>query len=89
MKVEICKWRACTGNFSNYIIKRLEWDKQRLWWLGHVTIEEGMCMWMCKRWPNVKFDGECMNYAEPAKVSDRVINWFKSKKKKFKQKIKT
>jgi hypothetical protein len=37
---------------------------------------------MCKIGPNVKIEGEVMNYTEPAKVSDRVVNGKKKKKKK-------
>ena len=82
MKVNICWWKLCSSNFSNYIIKRVEWDVERLW-LKKIEIEEAMCMGMCKKWPNVKFDEEVMNYAEPAKVSERMIKWPKKIKKKY------
>ena len=82
IKVQVCCWKACKENFSEYIVKRLEWDIERLN-LNNIEIEKTMCMGMgmCTKWPNVKVDGEIMNYCEPAKVSDRVVNWPKKKKK--------
>ena len=84
-KVQVCRWKACKTNFSEYIIKRLQGDKERLG-LSHLEIEEAKCMGMCKRWPNVVVDEELMNYSEPAKVSERVINWPKKIKKKYNKK---
>jgi len=85
MKIQVCSWKMCKTNFSEYITRRLKWDIERLK-LDNIEIEESMCMWMCRKWPNVKIDGEIINYAEPAKVSDRVVNWPKKKKKKFNNK---
>ncbi len=85
MKVEVCCWKVCSSNFSNYIIKRIEGDIERLW-LQWIELEEAKCMGMCKKWPNVKVDGEVINYAEPAKVSDRIIHGKKKKKKKYNKK---
>ena len=85
MKVEICCWKTCSSNFSNYIIRRVEGDVKRLE-LKDIEIEESKCMWMCKKWPNAKIDEEVMNYCEPAKVSERIIKGPKKKKKKYNKK---
>lgn len=82
MKIKVCSWKACKSNFSEYITRRIKWDVERLN-LKNIEIEETMCMGMCAKWPNVKIDGEMNNYVEPAKISDRVVNWPKKKKKKF------
>ena len=81
MKIKVCTGKNCKANFSEYIIKRLKADIERLD-LKDIEIEETMCMWMCSKWPNVVIDNDIINYAEPAKISDRVINWPKKKKKK-------
>ncbi len=83
--VKVCRGSACKTNFSEYIIKRLQWDQERLG-LSELHIEEAKCMGMCKRWPNVVVDEDLMNYAEPAKVSERVINGPKKGKKHKKKK---
>jgi len=85
MKVKICWWKVCSANFSNYIVKRVEWDIERLW-LKKIELEDAKCMGMCKKWPNVKVDDDVMNYAEPAKVSDRIIKGPKKAKKKYNKK---
>ena len=79
MKIQVCMWKTCKSNFAEYIIKRLKWDIERLD-LKNIEIEESMCMGMCKKWPNVKMGNDIINYAEPAKISDRMINWPKKKK---------
>ena len=85
IKVQVCMWKTCKSNFAEYIVKRVEWDILRLN-LDNVEIEKTMCMWMCAKWPNVVINWEIMNYAEPAKVSDIVVNWPKKKKKKYNKK---
>ena len=79
IKVQVCMWKTCKSNFAEYIVRRLKWDIERLD-LKNIEIEESMCMWMCKKWPNVKIDNDVINYAEPAKISDRIVNWPKKKK---------
>jgi len=82
MEIKICRWKKCSANFSEYIVKRLKADIKRLN-LENIEIKETLCMWMCSKWPNVIIDDtEIINYAEPAKVSDRMINWPKKKKNK-------
>jgi len=84
MKIQVCCWKTCKSNFSEYITRRLKADIERLD-LKNIEIEETMCMWMCKKWPNVKINDDIINYAEPARISDIVINWPKKKKKKNKK----
>jgi len=79
IKIQVCMGKTCKSNFAEYIVRRLKWDIERLD-LKNIEIEESMCMWMCKKGPNVKINDEVINYAEPARVSDRVINWPKKKK---------
>jgi len=85
MKAKVCCWKTCSSIFSNYIIRRVEGDIKRLG-LKDIELEKAKCMGMCKQWPNVKFDDEVMNYAEPAKVSERIIKGPKKKKKKYNRK---
>ncbi|MDQ7009581.1 MAG: (2Fe-2S) ferredoxin domain-containing protein [Candidatus Gracilibacteria bacterium] len=80
IKIQVCRGKTCRSNFSEYITKRLKGDIERLD-LKNIIIEETLCMGMCKKGPNVKVDDEVINYAEPAKISDRVINGPKKKKK--------
>jgi len=81
MKVKVCCWKNCKANFSEYIVKRIKADIERLD-LKDIELEETMCMWMCKDWPNVVIDDEIIHFAEPAKISERIIYWKKKKKKK-------
>ena len=85
MRIQVCMWKTCKSNFAEYIVKRLKADIERLD-LKDIEIEETMCMGMCKKWPNVIVDNDVINYAEPAKISDRVLNGPKKKKKKLNNK---
>ncbi|MCD5380570.1 NAD(P)H-dependent oxidoreductase subunit E [Candidatus Gracilibacteria bacterium] len=85
MKVKVCGGKACSSIFSNYIVKRIEGDVERLG-LKKIELEDAKCMGMCKKGPNVKFDDDVMNYAEPAKVSERMIKGPKKAKKKYNKK---
>lgn len=79
MKITVCVWKSCSDKFSNYIIERLKNDKNRFN-LDSLIIEESMCMWRCKEWPNVSVDWDIRNYINPLKASD--IAFWKSTKKK-------
>ncbi len=68
MKIVICKWKACQDRFCNYIEKRLNSDIEKFD-LKNVVIENGACMWACKKWPNISVDWEIMNYCDPAKAA--------------------
>jgi len=44
MKIQVCTWRSCKWNFSEYIIKRLEGDIQKHD-LKNIILEKCMCLW--------------------------------------------
>ena len=73
MKVQVCCWKSCKEKFSEYIITRLDNDKEKHD-LKNLIIEKWECMWKCEEWPNVRIDWKVENYMWPAKVSDIVFN---------------
>jgi len=81
MKIKVCVWNTCKDKFSEYIITRLKNDKERFN-LNDLVIEESLCMWECKKWPNIKVDGNIHNYINPAKASEFAFHKNKKKKKK-------
>ena len=74
-------WSSCKDRFAEYIITRLKNDKERFN-LGNLEIEESLCMWECKKWPNINVDWNIHNYMNPAKSSEFLFWWVKKKKKK-------
>lgn len=80
MKIKVCTWSACKDRFSEYIIDRLNNDKKRFN-LNKLDIEESMCMWECKKWPNIMIDNNIHNYMTPVKVSE-IAMWKVKKTKK-------
>lgn len=72
MKVSVCMWKSCKSKFAEYIIKRLEWDKQKFN-LKNLIIEQTSCMGCCSEWPNVVIDWKIEHFAEPAKISKIVF----------------
>jgi len=81
MKIKVCTWSVCKDRFSEYIITRLKNDKERFN-LKDLEIEESLCMWECKKWPNIKVDWNMHNYITPSKASEFVFHTNKKKKKK-------
>ena len=79
MKIKVCMWSACKDRFSEYIITRLKNDKQ-IFNIDDLIIEESLCMWECKKWPNINVDWNIYNYITPVKASEFVF--YKNKKKK-------
>jgi len=82
MKIQICTWKTCKWKFSEYIIKRLKADIEfhKLNW---VEVEESMCMWKCKEWPNIKIDKDLLTRMDPIKASKAMLDrkkWKKNKK---------
>lgn len=72
MKVQVCSGWSCKSKFSEYIIKRLENDTIKFWY-KKLRVESTLCLWWCKKWPNVTINGgDIMNYQDPAKVAARV-----------------
>jgi len=82
MKIQVCTWKNCKSKFSQYIITRLENDKEKFN-KENVEILESSCMGHCKQWPNVIFDAKREEYMNPIKASD-ILLWKKVKKKKKK-----
>ena len=81
MKIQVCMWKTCKWNFAEYISKRLKGDI-KLYNLNWVIIEECMCMWKCKEWPNVTFDKKLESHMTPIKASKIMLDKkFKKKKK--------
>ena len=79
MEIKVCKWKTCSDRFSWYISTRLENDKERLK-LKKLEISDCLCLWQCKKWPNIVVNWNVENYVNPAKASDFALN--KNKKKK-------
>ena len=80
MKVQVCTWKTCTERFSEYILARLEND-EKFYNKKNVIVESCMCLWQCKKWPNVVVDGTIYNNMNPSKASELVYNSKKKKKK--------
>lgn len=78
MKIKVCTWKACADKFSSYIITRLKNDKEKFN-LENLEIEECMCLWNCKIWPNVMIDKNIKNYMNPAKASELALHNNKKK----------
>ena len=68
MKISICDWKKCQDKFNKYIEKRLNSDIEKFE-MKNIFVEKCSCMWSCSSWPNIKIDGEMINYCDPAKAS--------------------
>lgn len=80
MKVQVCNWKSCKSRFSEYILKRLESDKQKFS-LETLNVENCPCMGLCKDWPNISIDWKVENHSEWARISKIVLEKLKVKKK--------
>lgn len=80
MQVKVCTGKSCASKFSKYITTRLENDTKFYDW-KNVELEECLCLWECKKWPNIKIDKETFNYVNPAKASDIILKKLSEKKK--------
>lgn len=79
MKIKVCKWKTCSDRFSQYITTRLLNDKTRFN-LENLELEDCMCLWQCKSWPNIVVEKDIKNYMNPAKASEIALNHNKKKK---------
>lgn len=79
MKIQVCTGKSCKWKFSEYIIKRINWDIEKFH-LDNVSIESCPCLWDCKSWPNVIIDGKKENYCDPIKVSRIMFEKIKQRK---------
>ena len=88
MRIQVCTGKSCGPKFSKYITTRLENDKKFYKW-KELEVEECLCMGECKKWPNIKIDGEKHNYIQWSKASELVLHKLSGKKgepKKLKKK---
>ena len=86
MKIQVCMWKSCKERYSEYILQRLERDKERFS-LNNVIITTCACLDNCKKWPNVVFDKHIEGNMTPTKASKMMMNkiwWSKPKKKENK-----
>lgn len=79
MKIQVCTWKSCKGKFSEYIIKRINWDIEKFH-LDNVSIESCPCLGDCKSWPNVIIDSKKENFCDPIKVSKIMFEKIKQRK---------
>ncbi len=84
MKIQICTWKSCKTRFSEYILKRINWDIEK-YHLDNVTVETCGCLWNCKEWPNAIIDGKKENYCDPIKVSKIMLDKINQRKQNKKQ----
>ncbi len=87
MKIEVCFWKTCSEKFNQYIFDRVNADVKK-YDLKNIKLEKSACMWMCKKWPNVKIDWEVINYANWAKVAAK-YKWQIYNKKNLLKNIKS
>ncbi len=80
MKIQVCTGRSCKWKFSEYILKRIESDKDKFQ-LQNIETEVCACLWQCKSWPNVVIDSKIENYNDPAKVSKMMFDKINQRKK--------
>ena len=76
VKIKVCMWTTCKWKFSSYMITRIKRDIEKFN-LKNVEIEESLCMWMCKKWPNAKVDNDVLNYTNPSKLSEAMFKKLK------------
>lgn len=87
MKIQVCMWKSCKEKYSEYILQRLERDKERFN-LNNVIITTCSCLWKCDKWPSVMFDKHIEWHMSPTKASRMMMNkisWNKPKKEKSKK----
>lgn len=79
MKIQVCVWKSCKGKFSEYIIKRINWDISKFN-LENVSIESCPCLGNCNEWPNVIIDWKKEHYSDPIKISKIMFEKIKQRK---------
>ncbi|NDK09085.1 hypothetical protein EOM39_07665 [Candidatus Gracilibacteria bacterium] len=73
MKIQVCMGKSCKEKYSEYILKRLERDKERFN-LNNVIITTCACIDGCKKGPNVMFDKHIEGNMTPTKASKMMMN---------------
>lgn len=79
MKIQVCTGKICKERWSEYILKRLERDKEKFG-LDNVLISNCACMGHCKEWPNVMYDKHVEHHMEPTRASKMMMDKVKQKK---------
>lgn len=63
----------CKSRFSEYILARIERDKERLK-ESDIEVEKVYCLWYCEDGPNVVIDGTLFNKATPSMISKQLFS---------------
>jgi NADH:ubiquinone oxidoreductase subunit E len=71
MKVKVCMWNNCKSRFSEYILARLENDKN-FNDLKNLEVEACTCLWVCEQWPAIEIDHKIETRQNPLKASEIV-----------------
>nr|MDD3720280.1 (2Fe-2S) ferredoxin domain-containing protein [Candidatus Gracilibacteria bacterium] len=79
MKIQVCNGKICKERFSEYILKRLERDKEKFE-LDNVLVNSCACMGHCKEGPNVMFDKHTEHHMDPSKASKMMMDKINQKK---------
>jgi len=79
MKIQVCTWNKCKANFSEYILKRLESDKD-FYNYDNVIIENCLCSSNCTKWPIAFFDWNMEVKVTPSLASKILLDKKNNKK---------
>jgi NADH:ubiquinone oxidoreductase subunit E len=82
MKIQVCTGKACREKFSNYILKRLENDKENFK-LDHLIVETCTCQKKCDEAPVVVIDGKIEVKMTGIKASKLIMEKIKWKQKRL------
>jgi hypothetical protein len=82
MKIQVCTWKTCKERFSEYILARLERDKQSFG-LDNLMVESCPCTGNCKDGPNLLVDGKLEIHCNPIKASKFALQSKQKSKKWF------
>lgn len=80
MKIQVCTGKTCRERYSEYILARLERDRE-LFWLDNLIVETCPCTGNCKDGPNMLIDGKVELHCNPIKASKMALQ-LKQKPKK-------
>ncbi|MBW7954492.1 (2Fe-2S) ferredoxin domain-containing protein [Candidatus Gracilibacteria bacterium] len=86
IEIKVCRGKNCSSRFSEYILKRLELEKEKFK-LDEVDISIMPCQNQCEKGPNVSFDGKIENYQDPIKSSKLMHEKVKILREKFKKNL--
>ncbi|MDD3303005.1 MAG: (2Fe-2S) ferredoxin domain-containing protein [Candidatus Gracilibacteria bacterium] len=81
MKIQVCMGRNCKDKYSEYILQRLERDKERFE-LNNVIVSGCSCLGKCEKGPTVMFDKHIEGNMTPTKASKMMMNKAGTGKKK-------